>query len=784
MQAQRTSLKRSASGAFARQPEVQEAETRNSQSPPMPTLRTGAARLVPYQSQTSSSDMSNGHGYAARDQYQYPTQADLLRHMPQNLESSGLLNDYSDQGRPYFKEHMPSSPAANEGMRYRPDSQMDMVKYHNNNKMSEYPPVQGFELQVPPQGYPKPEDNLDQQALRAKRDAESKRKQIPPFVQKLSSFLKDPSKEGLIRWSEKGDSFVVIDEDEFARTLIPELFKHSNYASFVRQLNMYGFHKQVALNEGSQNSGQRKKSPSEYANPYFQRDRPNLLWLIQKPKNAPTKSAGKAGARAKQEDADEEVDDTLNRDSSMPPNCGPIESGTGIGSGRKPLMLGNAGNSLPPDQFAAIQQELTDIRANQVKITKLLSMTQIRHDQLYHQAKAFHHMHEQHDNSINAILTFLATIYNKNLDQGTTMDMRNLFNGLPNKQGQGNVVEVSDDNTQSPSDGRSQQQPFRRQPLLLKDGSATSPATFVDSPKHYNQPYGKATPETYEYPTRLRSNMNSPAIHEVSDLGTPSNRSSTSPQLEPKHDTDQQMPEAADILSVINSHNANALSRNNSNSTRMEFPEAFSHLQNTNNLTPRQREDMLNMMSDELANSPQNGANNRNSSLTSYSPIRNGATPNLEQIEMERDRINQIEQQLLEQSARMENLKGTVVPLSPTGSIPGVTDQNYNNPNQELGFDDFFNTTDYFNGDNNLNEDFDWLNNNGDLPDYDFSVDAPSGEHGADTGENMFSSNGTEAGRVTEAGSSEATSPANTADDGAAAGDEAVGSPGKRRRLG
>lgn len=186
-------------------------------------------------------------------------------------------------------------------------------------------------------------------------------------------------------------------------------------------------------------------------------------------------------------------------------------------------------------------------------------------------------------------------------------------------------------------------------------------------------------------------------------------------------------------------------------------------------------------MSNELANSPQNGTDNGNNSLTSYSPLGNSASSNFEQLELERNRINQIEQQLREQSVRMENLKGTVVPLSPTGSIPGVTDQNYNNPNQELGFDDIFNTTDYFNSDNNLNPDFDWSNNNGDLPDYDFSIDAPSGENGADTGENMFS---TDRARVTEADSSEATSPANTADDGTAGGEEPVGSPGKRRRIG
>lgn len=38
----------------------------------------------------------------------------------------------------------------------------------------------------------------------------------------------------------------------------------------------------------------------------------------------------------------------------------------------------------------------------------------------------------------------------------------------------------------------------------------------------------------------------------------------------------------------------------------------------------------------------------------------------------------------------------------------------------------------------------------------------------------MFNTDGAEGGRVTEAGSSEATSPANTVDDGAAGADEAL----------
>lgn len=77
---------------------------------------------------------------------------------------------------------------------------------------------------------------LEAKAQVAKREAQAKRKQIPPFVQKLNSFLEDGKNTDLIRWSDDGNSFIVLDEDEFAKTLIPELFKHNNYASFVRQL--------------------------------------------------------------------------------------------------------------------------------------------------------------------------------------------------------------------------------------------------------------------------------------------------------------------------------------------------------------------------------------------------------------------------------------------------------------------------------------------------------------------------------------------------------------------
>ena len=190
MQEQRASLKRSASGAFAQQPEVQTTGARNSQSPTMSSLRAARAVLVPHQSQSNglpgSPSVSSGQGYPAQDQYQYPTQADLLSHMPQNLESTALLNDYRDQGSHYYKEQMTPSPAASKAIPFNADGHLNVVKYNNNNTLGEYPPGPGYATHVPPQGYPSQEDELDRQALRAKRNAEAKRKQIPPFVQKLS----------------------------------------------------------------------------------------------------------------------------------------------------------------------------------------------------------------------------------------------------------------------------------------------------------------------------------------------------------------------------------------------------------------------------------------------------------------------------------------------------------------------------------------------------------------------------------------------------------------------
>ena len=55
--------------------------------------------------------------------------------------------------------------------------------------------------------------------------------------------LEDPSFQSVVCWGPLGDCFVVKDMNEFTKSILPRMFKHSNFASFVRQLNKYDFHK-------------------------------------------------------------------------------------------------------------------------------------------------------------------------------------------------------------------------------------------------------------------------------------------------------------------------------------------------------------------------------------------------------------------------------------------------------------------------------------------------------------------------------------------------------------
>ncbi|XP_008438315.1 heat stress transcription factor A-5 [Cucumis melo] len=64
-----------------------------------------------------------------------------------------------------------------------------------------------------------------------------------PFLLKTYDMVDDSSTDEIVSWTSSKKSFVVWNPPEFARLLLPTFFKHSNFSSFIRQLNTYGFRK-------------------------------------------------------------------------------------------------------------------------------------------------------------------------------------------------------------------------------------------------------------------------------------------------------------------------------------------------------------------------------------------------------------------------------------------------------------------------------------------------------------------------------------------------------------
>ena len=83
-------------------------------------------------------------------------------------------------------------------------------------------------------------------------------------------------------WSTTGDNFVVKNVEKFASSVLPQYFKHSNFSSFARQLNFYGFRKLKAEPILTADYDARTASYVRFFHEHFQRGRPELLVNIKR----------------------------------------------------------------------------------------------------------------------------------------------------------------------------------------------------------------------------------------------------------------------------------------------------------------------------------------------------------------------------------------------------------------------------------------------------------------------------------------------------------------------
>lgn len=82
--------------------------------------------------------------------------------------------------------------------------------------------------------------------------------------------LNDQENQQIMRWSEDGNTVVIVDEQELTTKLLPD-FNTTTYFSFTQQLRLHGF----------------RKVENGYEHPLFRRDLPQDMYLIRRKDGKP-----------------------------------------------------------------------------------------------------------------------------------------------------------------------------------------------------------------------------------------------------------------------------------------------------------------------------------------------------------------------------------------------------------------------------------------------------------------------------------------------------------------
>ncbi|KAG0208532.1 stress-responsive transcription factor hsf1 [Mortierella sp. GBA30] len=190
------------------------------------------------------------------------------------------------------------------------------------------------------------------------RQTNGARGNVAAFLTKLYNMVGDTASNSLIKWSDNGQSFLVLNHVEFAKEVLPKFFKHNNFSSFVRQLNMYGFHKVPHIQQGVL-MPDADSEQWEFSNPHFQRNQPDLLYLVS----------------------------------------------------RKKATGGNEDKDALTMDLNHIVQEVSAIKRHQVAISTDLKNIERDHQSLWQESVEARERHQRQQETIDKILRFLASVF-------------------------------------------------------------------------------------------------------------------------------------------------------------------------------------------------------------------------------------------------------------------------------------------------------------------------------------------------------------------------------------
>ncbi|XP_061391487.1 heat shock factor protein [Musca vetustissima] len=306
---------------------------------------------------------------------------------------------------------------------------------------------------------------------------------VPAFLAKLWRLVEDPETNNLICWSKDGRSFIIQNQAQFARELLPLNYKHNNMASFIRQLNMYGFHKITSIDNGGLKFD---RDEMEFTHPCFKRNCPYLLEHIKR-KIASTKS----------------VDDK---------------------------------SAMKPEAVNKVLQDVKAMRGRQDSLDSRFSVMKQENEALWREIASLRQKHAKQQQIVNKLIQFLITIVQPQRNMtGVKRHMQLMINDTPDKMKLrkasesesdcGPVIhelgeELLDEVSEVEPDLMTANSPFRQN---SSTPTTTEPDNATASPQNIERPHSSVSllsSQNYDYSNQSDEDVNlgyiSPALNSTS----------------------------------------------------------------------------------------------------------------------------------------------------------------------------------------------------------------------------------------------------------------------------
>ncbi|ORZ22107.1 hypothetical protein BCR42DRAFT_447441 [Absidia repens] len=244
---------------------------------------------------------------------------------------------------------------------------------------------------------------------------------IPAFLNKLYSMVDDNSTNDLIRWSEDGKSFIVEQQEVFSKTVLPRFYKHNTFSSFVRQLNMYDFHKVPHIQQGVL-VADIEHELWEFSHPNFQRNRYELLHLVVRKR---IRSNGDPQQQQQQQQKLQHSSSSSTLPLQYPQQTHFLQhplllldqgvAGGGLDGStiaRNRLdALGSTSTQLEHVRLGSLVKDISTIRDHQHAISSDLQHLHNDNEILWRETLMAREKHQRHQQVIERILLFLTTVF-------------------------------------------------------------------------------------------------------------------------------------------------------------------------------------------------------------------------------------------------------------------------------------------------------------------------------------------------------------------------------------